>query len=53
MHPLAIDFCSLSELKKNQKEPDCSLAVGIWNYWDHKHVTMIRNKWVDKKIYLK
>ena len=31
-------------------EADCSAAVGIWNYWDHEHVTVVHNGFKEATI---
>ncbi|MBT6602348.1 MAG: hypothetical protein HOB32_11955 [Nitrospina sp.] len=35
---------------KCQQETDCSVAVGVWNYWDHEHVTEVHNGFTNFQI---
>ncbi len=33
-----------------QQETDCSLAVGMWNYLDHEHVTEVHEGFVESQV---
>jgi hypothetical protein len=33
-----------------RQETNCSVAVGVWNYWDHEHVTIVHEGFKDFQI---
>ncbi|MEE2699412.1 MAG: hypothetical protein VX923_06920 [Pseudomonadota bacterium] len=35
---------------KCEREADCSAAVGMWNYWDHEHVSVMHEGMPDAKV---